>query len=156
MEVKCKVCRFKFDISFDDTQTEMVTYCPRCGTPQVVFEHQKNISIKTSTIEKTEITTATHANDKSNAYVEKLKKEISQKEVNSIDKVPTPRASLDVVAYKPSIKNQGGWFAKFIFALIIFAIICIIAFCGYEYYKQQQIDIAKDNHTMEMFGGTNK
>lgn len=34
MEIKCTKCRYKFDVTAEDNQQEMIVVCPRCGATQ--------------------------------------------------------------------------------------------------------------------------
>ena len=153
MEVRCKVCRFKFDIQFDNTQTEMVTYCPRCGTPQVVSEHQLAESSKQSVVKQpAQINRTSEFEDKNpDSEITNKDKAVVVENTNK-DTAPTPRASLDVEAYTPTTPSTSN-LTHNIFTIVMLILLGLAVFFAYKYYKHQQLVDEQENQSMEIFGG---
>lgn len=153
MEVRCKVCRFKFEAVFDETQVEMVVNCPRCGTPQVITnEPQQQAGRSSGKAPLVTIAPGTGRSQKAQnaetAQQPNAENAVTPTEPRRYDATPTPSASLKVDAYSPEEQKEGR---HHVVAIIVAILLVICAYYAIQYFKQQRIESEREGQTLELF-----
>lgn len=169
MDIRCKVCRFKFDVPADESQVEMVVNCPRCGTPQVINlkEIRKELEIKEKEAQEsaTKSTNADSENAKAKTQnttsqqSENKESSTNKKVVNRDFNHPTPSASLKIdsaVNEEEEQKKTKENIFRAIRVILCLAIIGTLLYFAYNFYLDQKSKMDNDNNTYELFNDSIK
>lgn len=157
MEVRCKICRFKFDVPFDESQKEVVANCPRCGTPQLVEMIEDSMSEEDTTASDNNTETATQSASRSEQVAattdtKDLKSTTPKPQRKKIDfNHPTPSASLKLDSATGSDDNGKKIGYKVIRTLLILIALGIAAYYGYHFLKDQKVKLDADQNNVELF-----
>ena len=181
MEIRCKDCRFKFNILFDPTQAEMIVNCPRCGTPQVINIAQAKQAEKEEAerreansagksaepLQPQEITTVdltgksgVHTSttpqpsfaDTDDTQTAESAPTPSKSQTSCISSTSAPTPSASLkVSTYKAEEKETSYIHRYIIGFIILIILALIAIFADKYIQQQQIESEKETQTLKLF-----